>query len=133
MRSHIPMSIERTALRLEDNQVPSRSDRGLLTLSAAKKYFDLSRIWLRKAMSPGGVTGIIMALVFTVATDAFLLVMRYIQELPPVSLTFLIPVVVAAIRWGTLAAAITAIGGAATVSLFFYSPFYITGPDSRSR
>src|SRR5262249_32258745 len=24
-------------------------------------------------------------------------------------------------------------GGAATITLFFYSPFYITGPDSRSR
>ena len=98
----------------------------------ATKHFDLARIWVRKAMAPGGVTGVIMALVFIVATAAFLLSMRYIQELPPVSLTFLIPVVVAAIRWGTLSAAITAIGGGATLTLFFYSPFYITGPDSRS-
>jgi two-component system sensor histidine kinase KdpD len=102
-------------------------------LSRAKKYLDSGRIWIRKAMAPGGVTGVVMALVFIVGTDAFLLLMRYIQELPPVSLTFLIPVVVAAIRWGTLSATITAIGGAATVTLFFYSPFYITGPDSRSR
>src|SRR5215467_4339704 len=133
MRSHICMSIERSVLPLEDDQARTRSDGGLLTLSLAKRYIDLGRIWIRKGMAPGGITGVIMALVFVVATDAFLLVMRYIQELPPVSLTFLIPVVVAAIRWGTLAAAITAIGGAATVSLFFYSPFYITGPDSRSR
>jgi two-component system, OmpR family, sensor histidine kinase KdpD len=133
MRSHISMSIERSALPLDDDRARLRPDGELLTLSLAKRYFGLGRIWTRKAMAPGGVTGVIMALVFIVATDAFLLLMRYIQELPPVSLTFLIPVVVAAIRWGTLSATITAIGGAATVTLFFYSPFYITGPDSRSR
>jgi two-component system sensor histidine kinase KdpD len=83
-------------------------------------------------MAPGGVTGVVMALVFIVVTDAFLLLMRYLQELPPVSLTFVIPVVVAALRWGTLSAVITAIGGAATVSLFFFNPFYVTGPPGRS-
>jgi two-component system, OmpR family, sensor histidine kinase KdpD len=127
------MSIERSVLPLEEDQARARSDGGLMILSLAKRYIDLGRVWIRKGMAPGGVTGVIMALVFVVATDAFLLVMRYIQELPPVSLTFLIPVVVAAIRWGTLSATITAIGGAATITLFFYSPFYITGPDSRSR
>jgi two-component system sensor histidine kinase KdpD len=88
---------------------------------------------MRRVMSPGGITGVIMAFVFIVATDAFLMLTRYIQELPPVSLTFLIPVVVAAIRWGTLSAAITAIGGATTIFMFYYNPFYITGPDQRSR
>src|SRR5215472_5208876 len=133
MRSHISMSIERSALSLEEDRARSRSDGAFLPLALAKRYFDLGRLWIRRAAAPGGVTGVVMALVFVVATDAFLLLMRYIQELPPVSLTFLIPVVVAAIRWGTLSATITAIGGAATVTLFFYSPFYITGPDSRSR
>src|SRR5260370_688057 len=127
------MSIERSALPLGDSRAEPRVDRGRLTLSLVKKYLDSASIWIRKAMAPGGITGLIMALVFIVGTDAFLLSMRYIQELPPVSLTFLIPVVVAAIRWGTLSAAITGIGGAATATLFFYSPFYITGPDSRSR
>jgi two-component system sensor histidine kinase KdpD len=74
-----------------------------------------------------------MAIVFIVATDAFLLMMRYIQELPPVALTFLIPIVVAAIIWGTLSAAVTAIGGAASLTSFFYSPFYANSADSRSR
>src|SRR5499427_3274959 len=133
MRSHIRMSIERSALPLEEDRARSRSDGAFLPLALAKRYFDLGRIWIRKAMAPGGVTGVIMAFVFIVGTDAFLLLMRYIQELPPVSLTFLIPVVVAAIRWGTLSAIITAIGGAATVSLFYYNPFYITGPEERSR
>src|SRR5215470_11150332 len=133
MRSHISMSIERSALPLEEDRARSRSDGGFLTLALVKRYFGLGRIWIRKTMAPGGVTGVIMAFVFVIATDVFLLLMRYIQELPPVSLTFLIPVVVAAIRWGTLSAIITAIGGAVTLTLFFFSPFYITGPESRSR
>jgi len=129
------MSIDRSALPLEgvDDRARSRPADGSLTPALAKKYFDYARIWIRKAMAPGGVTRLVMALVFIVGTDAFLLVMRYFQELPPVALTFLIPVAVAAIRWGTLSAAITAFGGAATLTYFFYSPFYTTGPDSRSR
>ena len=133
MRSDIPMSIERSALPLEDDRARLQPQGGFPVLSLAKRYFDFGRLWIRRAAAPGGVTGVVMALVFIIITDAFLLLMRYIQELPPVSLTFLIPVVVAAIRWGTLSAIITAIGGAATLTLFFYSPFYVTGPDARSR
>jgi two-component system, OmpR family, sensor histidine kinase KdpD len=129
------MSLERSALQLEgvDDRARSRPDDAPLTLSFVKKFFDPARIWIRKAMAPGGVTGIVMALAFIVATDAFLLLMRHIQELPPVALTFLIPIVVAAISWGTLSAAITAIGGTATLTYFFYSPFYTASADSRSR
>ena len=116
-----------------DDRARSRLDGGRLTLDSLKRDFDIGRIWMRKAMAPGGVTGIVMALVFVVATDALLLLMRYIQELPPVSLTFLIPIVVAAIIWGTLSAALTAIGGAASLTYFFYSPFYTNSADSRSR
>src|SRR5215813_9463757 len=84
-----PMSMERSALQLAglDSQLSS----GRRALALATKYFDLVRIWVRKAMAPGGVTGVIMAFVFIIATDAFLLLMQYIQVLPPVSLTFLIP------------------------------------------
>jgi two-component system sensor histidine kinase KdpD len=129
------MSIQRSALPLEgvDARASSRSDGGLATLWSAKKYFDLWRIWLRKAAAPGGVTGVVMALVFVVGTDAFLLMMRWIQELPPVALTFLIPIVVAAIRWGTLSAAVTAIGGTVSLTYFFYSPFYTYSAEARSR
>src|SRR5262245_52239772 len=117
------MSIERSALPLGDDRLRSRLGGGPLTLSQAKKQVDSGLFWIRKAMAPGGVTGVIMAVVFVVITDAFLMMTRYIQELPPVSLTFLIPVVVAAMRWGTLSAAITAVGGATTLTLFYYSPF----------
>jgi two-component system sensor histidine kinase KdpD len=98
-----------------------------------RKYASAARTGIRKAMAPGGVTGLIMALVFVVVTDAVLLLMRYLQELPPVSLSFLIPIVVVAIRWGTLSAAVTAIGGATSLTYFFYSPFYTTGRDGRSQ
>ena len=124
------MTVERSAWPFGDDQARQRVDGARLTLTAAKKYLESA---LRKAISPGGVTGVVMALLFIVVTDAFLMLTKYIQELPPVSLTFLIPVVVAAMRWGTLSATVTAIGGAGTVSLFYYNPFYITGPDSRSR
>ncbi len=127
------MSIERSALPLEEDRARPRVDGGRLTLPLVKKYLDSAPPWIHKAMAPGGITGVIMALVFIVATVAFLMLMRYVEELPPVSLTFLIPVVVAAIRWGTLSAAITAVGGGVTLSVFYYNPFYITGPDSRSR
>lgn len=133
MRSHIPMSIQRTTLPLEDDRARLQPAGGFAMLLLAKRYFHSGRIWVRKAMAPGGVTGVIMALVFVIVTNVFLLFMRYIQELPPVALTFLIPIVVAAMLWGTLSAAITAIGGAATLTLFFYSPFYTTSADSRSR
>jgi hypothetical protein len=28
-------------------------------------------MWLRKAMAPGGVTGLVMAVIFVIGTDAF--------------------------------------------------------------
>jgi two-component system, OmpR family, sensor histidine kinase KdpD len=129
------MSIERSTMPLGGAQDRARSglDRGRLTLDSLKRDLDIWRIRMRKAMAPGGVIGIVMALVFVIGTDAFLLMMRSIQELPPVSLTFLIPIVVAAIFWGTLSAAVTAIGGAATLTYFFYSPFYANSAESRSR
>jgi two-component system, OmpR family, sensor histidine kinase KdpD len=127
------MSIERSAYPFREDRVRARVEGGSLWLSSARKYIGAERTWLSKAMAPGGVTGLVMAVIFVIATDAFLLVMRYLQELPPVSLSFLIPIVVVAIRWGTLSAVVTALGGAASLTYFFYSPFYTNAQDSRSR
>ncbi len=124
------MSIRWSAVPLAGLESKLRSGRGVLAL--ATKSFNLARIWVRKAMAPGGVTGVIMALVFIAGTDAFLLFTQYAHERPPVSLTFLIPVFVAAMVWGPLSAAITAIGGGMMIILFFNSPLYLTSPDSRS-
>jgi two-component system sensor histidine kinase KdpD len=98
----------------------------------ATKYFDLARIWFRKAMAPSGTTGVIMALVLVVATDLFLLLMRSLQALPPVSLTFMIAIVVVALRWGVLSSLVTTIGGTLSLTYSFYSPFYTNSADSRS-
>jgi two-component system sensor histidine kinase KdpD len=132
------MSIERSAFPFREDQVRARAEGGFLRppfveAPSVRKNINTARIWLRKAMAPGGVTGLVMAVVFVIGTDAFLLLMRYLQELPPVSLSFLIPIVVVAIRWGTASAVVTALGGAASLTYFFYSPFYTNAADARSR
>jgi two-component system, OmpR family, sensor histidine kinase KdpD len=127
------MSIERSAFPFREDRVRARADGGSLGLPSVRKHINTARIRLRKAMAPGGVTGLVMAVVFVIGTDAFLLLMRYLQELPPVSLSFLIPIVVVAIRWGTASAVVTALGGAASLTYFFYSPFYTNANDGRSR
>jgi two-component system, OmpR family, sensor histidine kinase KdpD len=98
----------------------------------ATRYFDVARIWVRKAMAPGAITGVTMALVLVVATDVFLLLMRSLQALPPVSLTFMIAIVAVALRWGVLPSLVTTIGGTLSLTYFFFSPFYINSVDSRS-
>jgi len=129
------MSIRRSALQLAGLDDRSHSQPGSWgqMLAFATRYFDLARIWVRKAMAPGGVTGVIMALVFIVATDVFLLLTRYLEVLPPVSLTFIITIVVVALRWGVLSAIVTAVGGTLSLTYFFYSPFYTNSGDARSR
>jgi two-component system sensor histidine kinase KdpD len=133
------MSLERSAFPLRDERARERRGGFGATLPSARKmltllwkYVGAARSAMREAMAPGGVTGLVMAVVFVIATDSFLLLMRYYQEQPPVSLSFLIPIVVVAIRWGTLSAVVTALGGAASLTYFFYSPFYLN-TDSRSR
>jgi len=115
------MSVERSGLPFQGVEGPPPAAQGIerSSLSLAKHYFDAVRTYLRKTMAPGGVNGIVMALVFIVATDSLLLAMRSIQELPPVSLTFLIPIIVAAVRWGALSAAVTAVGGAASLTYLY--------------
>jgi two-component system sensor histidine kinase KdpD len=83
-------------------------------------------------MAPAGITGVIMALVLVVAIDLFLLLMRSLHALPPVSLTFMIAIVVVALRWGVLSSLVTTIGGTLSLTYFFFSPFYTNSVDSRS-
>jgi K+-sensing histidine kinase KdpD len=82
-------------------------------------------------MAPGGITGVISAVV-VVATDLLLLLMRYLQALPPVSLTFIIAIVVVALRWGALSSVVTTVGGTLSLTYSFYSLFYTNSADSRS-
>jgi two-component system, OmpR family, sensor histidine kinase KdpD len=98
-----------------------------------KKWIDWALAWVREASSPAGLSGVIAGLLLVVVTDALLLGMRYIQELPPVAVTFLLSILIAAIRWGFLAGAVTSIGGVISLTLFFYSPFYTYNAQDRSR
>jgi two-component system sensor histidine kinase KdpD len=98
-----------------------------------KKWIDWALAWVREASSPAGLSGVIAGILLVVVTDALLLGMRYIQELPPVAVTFLLSILIAAIRWGFLAGAVTSIGGVVSLTLFFYSPFYTYNAQDRSR
>ena len=88
-----------------------------------KKYLDWTMAWAREASAPAGLRGVVAAFLLVIVTDSVLLGMRYIQELPPVAVTFLLSSLVASIRWGLLAGAVTSIGGVISLTLFFYSPF----------
>jgi hypothetical protein len=55
--------------------------------------------WAREASAPG-LYGVVAAVVLVILTDTILVGLRYIQELPPVSITFLLVILIAAIRWG---------------------------------
>jgi two-component system sensor histidine kinase KdpD len=129
------MSVQRSALHLDDvdDKTQPAEGRAGPAMSALRRNLDPTLGWVSKAMAPGGITGVLMALALIIGTDIILLLMRYIQELPPVALTFLIPILVAAIRWGTLSAAVTAVGGAISLTFFFYSPFYTYNTADRSR
>jgi two-component system sensor histidine kinase KdpD len=97
-----------------------------------KKYVDRALAWARDGDDPGALRGVAAAVALVILTDAILLGMRYVQELPPVSITFVLSILIAAIRWGMLAGTVTAIGGMISLSSFFYSPFYFD-PLVRSR
>jgi two-component system, OmpR family, sensor histidine kinase KdpD len=120
----------------------SRKARDVLRLNAdpddadrprrLKKYIDRALAWAREASAPG-LHGVVAAVVLVILTDTILVGLRYIQELPPVSITFLLVILIAAIRWGMLAGTVTAIGGIISFISFFYSPFYTYDPQDRSR
>jgi two-component system, OmpR family, sensor histidine kinase KdpD len=123
------MSIEGSALPTLGDRAGARVDGGSLSPPGARKYIRTASVWLRKTMAPGGVKGLVMAVIFVIGTDAFLLLMRYLHEMPPVALSSLILVFVVAIRWGMAAAVVSTLGFAATFTYFLYSPFYTTSYD----
>lgn len=67
-------------------------------------------------------TGLSLALVAAL-TGAMALVAQFV-DLTRVSILYLIPVMVAAMRWGVIPAVISAIAGIAASAFFFYPPIY---------
>src|SRR3974390_136715 len=89
---------------------------------------------LRAAASPGGAGGIVGALVLVTAITATLEVIKTFVELPPIIITYLIPVLIAALRWGFVPALVATVSGAACAAFFFYRPihtFYVEDPARR--
>jgi two-component system sensor histidine kinase KdpD len=79
----------------------------------------------------GGVVG---ALCLVIGITVILEVLKTFVELPPIIITYLIPVLIASIRWGYLAAAVATVAGAASAAFFFYKPihtFYVEDPARR--
>jgi two-component system sensor histidine kinase KdpD len=129
------MSSERAVSHLQAVNGPSRPERESEEppISFLKKYLDPRRISPWKVMRGDGGTEIMKALLFVVATNCFYVAMVFIQARPPLALTFLLPILVAAIRWNASAAIVTAAGCTASLIYFYYNPFYTYEVASLSR
>src|SRR5262249_967507 len=81
-----------------------------------------------------GMGGVVGALCLVIGITVILEVLKTFVELPPIIITYLIPVLIASIRWGYLAAAVATVTGAASAAFFFYRPihtFYVQDPAPR--
>src|SRR5689334_343059 len=90
--------------------------------------------WIWSATEPGGARGVVGALCLVVGITIILEVLKHVVELPPIIITYLIPVLIASIRWGYLSAAVATVTGAASAAFFFYRPiytFYVEDPARR--
>ena len=90
--------------------------------------------WLRAAARPGGTVGVLGALCLVTSVTILLEGMKGVLDLPPVVITYLIPVLFAAIRWGLMSAMVATLAGAASAAFFFYRPihtFYVEDPARR--
>src|SRR5262249_51889361 len=90
--------------------------------------------WLRAAAEPGGTFGVVGALCLVCVVTLCLEVVKSFLTLPPIIITYLIPVLFAAIRWGFIAAMSATIAGAASAAYFFYKPthtLYVEDPARR--
>src|SRR5579871_3363723 len=90
--------------------------------------------WMRAATEPGGAGGIVGTLGLVIGITVILELIKNTFELPPIIITYLIPVLIAAIRWGYLSAVVATITGAGCAAFFFYRPvhtFYVEDPARR--
>src|ERR1043166_263717 len=95
---------------------------------------ELAAKWLAAALHPGGVGGGGGGVVPVVGITIILETIKTLIELPPIIISYLIPVLIAAIRWGYLSAIVATITGAASAAFFFYRPihtFYVEDPARR--
>jgi two-component system sensor histidine kinase KdpD len=116
----LAMSLERSASYPENANDRSLREEGLGARS-------------QKARDSSGAIEIIKAIALVVATNGFYLGTVYIDARPPLALTFLLPILLAAIRWRAPSAIVTAIGCAASLAYFYFDPFYTYNVEGLSR
>src|SRR5262245_47089910 len=75
--------------------------------------------WLREQAA-----GVLLALLIVATVTASLMVASLWLPIEHVTIVYLIPVIVAALRWGTFPALFAAISGLAAPAFFFYAPIY---------
>ncbi|MES2196275.1 MAG: ATP-binding protein [Pseudomonadota bacterium] len=75
--------------------------------------------WLREQLA-----GVVVALLIVAALTAALAAAILWLPVEHVSIVYLIPVIVAALRWGAIPAMFAAIAGIAATAFFFYAPHY---------
>jgi K+-sensing histidine kinase KdpD len=114
------MNLERSASHLENPNDRSLREEGRGARS-------------RKVTDSSGVIEIVKAIALVAATNGFYLGTVYIDARPPLALTFLLPILLAAIRWRASAAVVTAIGCTASLAYFYFDPFYTYNAEGLSR
>jgi len=75
--------------------------------------------WLREQAG-----GVLLALLIVATVTVSLTVASIWLPIEHVTIVYLIPVIVAALRWGTIPALVAAISGLAAPAYFFYAPIY---------
>jgi two-component system sensor histidine kinase KdpD len=75
---------------------------------------------LQALRAPAGP--LLQPLLLVAAATAGLVLLTRIVQLHHVSMLYMVPVLVAAIRWGTMPAIVAAVGGVAASAFFFYPP-----------
>src|ERR1700722_15065880 len=116
------------------NQSPSQSTAQIAPMPRIQFLSQMTIQWLRAAARPGGTVGVLGALCLVTSVTILLEGMKGVLDLPPVVITFLIPVLFAAIRWGLMSAMVATLAGAASAAFFFYRPihtFYVEDPARR--
>ena len=69
-------------------------------------------------------TGILISLAMVVVMTAFILITSQISPLSDLTIIYLVPVLISAIRWGATTAVITAIASVAASAFFLFPPLY---------
>ncbi|MBI3436307.1 MAG: DUF4118 domain-containing protein [Proteobacteria bacterium] len=104
-----------------------------LRMALALRMAEGARHWLAASLAPGGYAGVAGALLLVAATTFIILIAGQFFQLPPITVMFLVPVLFAAVRWGTCAAIVAAIAGLASAAFFFERPHFSLKVDDPAR